>query len=101
MKFGLNQDELELLYNLVVRPLQDFGCEVWIFGSRSKNNYHKFSDIDLLYKIPDGKTLPSGFISLIQESAEESRLSYKVDLVDERDLASAYLENVHREKILL
>lgn len=101
MNFGLSEQEITLLRDLVVDPLKSLGCQVWIFGSRARGTPHPFSDIDLLFQLPSGKSLPSGFLSDIREKAEESRLNYKIDLVDEQDLASSYKANVHQEKILL
>jgi predicted nucleotidyltransferase len=101
MKFGLTEEEFELLHELLIEPLKNQNCEVWIFGSRSRGDHRKFSDIDLLYQVPHGKNLPSGFLSSILENAEESRLNYKIDLVSTGDLASSYQANVDREKIRL
>jgi len=101
MKYGLTDAEWTLLQKLVIEPLQHIGCRVWIFGSRARGNHQAFSDIDLLFELPSGKNLPPGFLSDIHESIEESRLSYKVDLVKLSDLAASYRPNVDREKIPL
>jgi predicted nucleotidyltransferase len=101
MKFGLTLEELTLLDEVLVAPLKANGCEVWIFGSRTRGTHHRFSDIDILFRLSDGAKLPVGFLAEIIERLEESRLSYKVDLVDERDLTENYRANVMQEKIRL
>lgn len=101
MKFGLTEDEFSLLSHLVIEPLKDTGCSVWIFGSRASGRNHQYSDIDLLYSPPPERPIPSGFISNLLESIEDSRLSYKVDLVSDGDLASSYRANVEKEKVRL
>lgn len=43
-----------------------------------------------MYETSDNSPLPIGFISILKESIEESRLPLKVDLVDFQDMADAY-----------
>jgi predicted nucleotidyltransferase len=99
MKFGLTDDEFKILQDLVINPLKKMGCQVWIFGSRARGNHQKFSDIDLLFEESEKKLLPSGFLSQLREKAEESRLNYKLDLVNRDDLAVSYRQNVDLEKM--
>ena len=99
MKFGLTSQELQILSDLVVTPLQNAKCKVWMFGSRVRGTHHKFSDIDLLFE--KAQNLPAGLVSKIKTDIENSRLSYKVDLVDIEDLAKSYLDNVFNERIIL
>ena len=101
MTFGLNQDELNLLHKLVVSPLKDRGCAVWIFGSRARGDHQPFSDIDILFECPQNSKLPAALLSQIKESIEESRLNYKVDLVSTEDLAKSYIDNVNRDRVAL
>ncbi|MEZ4743657.1 MAG: nucleotidyltransferase domain-containing protein [Bdellovibrionota bacterium] len=94
--YGLSQKSWELLLKLAIDPLKNHGAEVWIFGSRARGDYKKFSDIDILYELKQEQQ--TGFISLIKENLEESDLPIKVDLVDLKNLAKAYAVNVHKEK---
>ena len=98
MKFGLSEEYLEILNNLVILPLKNAGGEVWIFGSRARGDHKKFSDIDLLFELSD---IPKGFVSQITEDIEESRIPYKVDLVNIKELASSYRDNVIRDRVKL
>lgn len=55
-------------------------CRLFIFGSRAEGKNRKFSDIDLGIW---GKTkIPGHLIVKVQEELENSRLPYKVDVVD-------------------
>ena len=98
-KYGLTDIELKLLMKLCVDPLQKLNAKVWIFGSRARGDYTKSSDIDLLYEVENNLGL--SVIGKIESDLEESRLPYKVDLVDLNHLASSYREGVFREQILL
>lgn len=101
MKFGLSDNEWDLLSKTVIQPLKNQGCQVWIFGSRARGVQKEFSDIDLLFELPPGSSLPSGFLSNIKEQIEESRLSYKVDLVEWSHLATSYRASVLTDRVPL
>jgi uncharacterized protein len=101
MKYGLNDQQFAMLLDLVINPLKVTGATVWIFGSRARGDYKPFSDIDLMYELPKGLSLPTGFISQIKEKIEESRFPYKIDLVDAQDMAQSYRENAHKDKTIL
>ena len=101
MKFGMTQEQFELLQRLVIGPLKDRGAAVYLFGSRTTGKHHSHSDVDLLYMLPADQTLPSGFLSKLKESIEESRFPFAVDLVDEFSLASSYRENIRKQMVAL
>lgn len=101
MTFGLTPEEFSLLDQILIAPLKMHACQVWIFGSRARGNHHRFSDIDILFKVPEGRSLPPGFLAEVTERLEESRLSCKVDLVDDQFLSESYRSNVDSEKISL
>jgi predicted nucleotidyltransferase len=94
--FGQTENELRILEDLAIYKLKSAGAKVWAFRSRSRGDYKKFSDIDLLYQVK--KTLPSGLIFEITSTLEESDLPYKVDIVSLNDLAESYLEGVLLER---
>ena len=99
MKFGMTSTQFKMLEDMVITPLKSSGAKVYIFGSRVAGHQHSHSDVDLLYSLPEKKDLPAGFISNITESIEESRFPFKVDLVNEEELALSYRERVMSERI--
>ncbi len=101
MTFGLSPNDWALLNQHVLEPFKKMGLIVWVFGSRARGEQQKFSDIDLLYKIPSGKTLPIGAISHIKEAVENSNITIKVDIVAEEDLAESYRASVLKDRILV
>lgn len=98
MKYGLSEAEVGYLYQIVVAPLKEAGASVFIFGSRARGQFQKFSDIDILVQINSDL---SHLISEITERLENSNFPYKVDIVDSSALAPSYLKNVDLDKILL
>lgn len=101
MKFNIPEEQLALLFRIVIEPLKKLGCRVWIFGSRARLDNHEYSDIDILFDPLPGVELRSSKIGLIRDAAEESRLLYKVDLVRLSDLAESYLEGVLEDRVEL
>ena len=87
----------QIISDLVLEPLKKNGARVWIYGSRALGTHKKYSDIDLLYLI--STPLPRGLIGGIEEKLEESALPFKVDLVNEHNLAESYRANVQAQKV--
>jgi predicted nucleotidyltransferase len=67
-------------------------------GSRATGNHKRFSDVDLLIESDD---LTGVMLGRIAEAFEESSLPYKVDLVDVRKLAPAYVPSVMASRRIL
>lgn len=100
MKWGLSEGQYLLLENLVVAPLKQHQCRVYIFGSRARGVHHPHSDVDLLFATSD-ENLPSGVLSKIREDIEESRFPFTVDLVNEAELADSYRPSVFLDRVEL
>lgn len=96
-RFGLSDDQLFLIKKLIQN---EFGAEtdlkVYIFGSRVKGKQRKYSDIDLAFLSKD-KNLNKK-ISKLNNAIEESRLPYKVDLVNFSELLPEYLPEINKSK---
>jgi hypothetical protein len=100
MKFGMSATDFAILEKVAIRPLKTHGCKVWIFGSRARGDHKAFSDIDVLYEEVTGP-LPAGLKSQIAEDLEESRLNFKVDIVNIADAAKSYLPGIMKDRIEL
>ncbi|MFN3454468.1 MAG: nucleotidyltransferase family protein [Pseudobdellovibrio sp.] len=97
MKFGLEEDQYQILENIIISPLKKYGAKVWIFGSRAKGTHRKFSDVDLMYEAQN--ELPKGFVFEITSQLEESNFEYKLDLVHRKDVAQSYKDSIESSKI--
>lgn len=102
MKFGLSDQQYEILNQLVIQPLKQRQATVYVFGSRAREKFHPFSDIDLLY-IEDSShpKISDADLSKIKEDVENSNLVIKVDLVNEVELADSYRDTAMKDRKLL
>lgn len=100
MKFGLTAKEFETLRSLLIRPLIEKEVRLWVFGSRARGDYQKFSDIDILFE-ESGSRLADAFLAQVKDDLEESDLPYKVDLVRAGDLAESYRKSVMTDRVPL
>lgn len=99
-QFGLHPKDYGLLQELVIKPLKKLSVAVYVFGSRARGTAQPYSDVDVLYELKEPEPAHAQEkISEIKESAEESQLTIKVDLVSWENLAASYREGVLRERI--
>ena len=101
MKFGLTEDQFQILNQIVLSPLKSHGATVWIFGSRARGDHKAFSDVDIMYENKENTQFPLGFIGHLKDEIEESRLPFKVDLVDANEMAESYRSGVLADRVVL
>lgn len=98
MKYGLTIAELEFVQSNIVDPLSREGAQIYLFGSRARGNYQKFSDVDIMV---ESKTDLTKQISKIKENAQNSAFPYKIDLVSFNEFSESYKSNYMKERIRL
>jgi len=75
------------------------GRRVWAFGSRATGRRVKrFSDLDLLI---EGDSLSFREAALLDEALDESRLTFKVDVVQMATLMPEFYERIQPERVLV
>jgi predicted nucleotidyltransferase len=75
------------------------GRRVWAFGSRATGQrVRRFSDLDIAV---EGEDLPFDEISLLREALDESRLPFKVDVVELGRVAPEFRSRIQSELVLL
>ena len=100
MRFGLTTEQEKTLRQRLIDPLNKKNIQVFIFGSRVKGNYHKFSDIDIL--VDDvANPVDQREISGILEWFENSNFTLKIDLVLKSQLAKSYEQDVFSSMVQL
>ncbi len=73
--------------------------QVFVFGSRAKNNARPYSDLDLLLR--DNKPLSMQLLANLAFDFEESDLPYKVDLVDWMSISDTFKKTIEPACIAL
>ena len=70
---------IEELKNFLIDYFKNRDVKIYLFGSRARGDFRKYSDIDIL--IESDNDLKDDLIKL-KEIIEESNLIYKVDLIE-------------------
>lgn len=91
-------DDLAEVRRLVFRGLQGRKVEVFLFGSRVTGTACRSSDIDV--GVLPSAPLPEGLLAEIREDLEESRVPYRVELVDLSATDRTFRDRVRREGVL-
>lgn len=99
MKFSLSPSQFQILEHLAIAPLREAHAKIYVFGSRSRGDHHLFSDLDLLIKESNTHPLSDTLLSKIREDLEESNLTIKVDLVNDKYLSSVYRPFVEKDLV--
>ncbi|MBC6404469.1 MAG: nucleotidyltransferase domain-containing protein [Rhodospirillales bacterium] len=74
------------------------GCKVRVFGSRATGRVHRGSDLDLALEGPAGP-LPAVTLSRLKDAFTESRLPYRVDLVDLSAVSEDFRSRIRRQAV--
>jgi predicted nucleotidyltransferase len=96
MRFGLTDSESAFIFQRVVEPLEKLGARVWCFGSRARGDHRPSSDLDFLVESSEDLR---GKLFEISDALVESNFPYKVDLVQEKNLAKSYRAQIERERV--
>ncbi|MDQ5890821.1 MAG: uncharacterized protein QG604_695 [Candidatus Dependentiae bacterium] len=84
-------------YHIIIDILSRYPYTFYAFGSRTKGNPKKFSDLDLCYKEP----IPSNVINELEEAFEESYLPFTVDLLNWNTCSSEFRDIIKNDLIQL
>lgn len=99
MKYGLTPQQHQFIEMEVIQPLKEYGHTVYIFGSRARGDFKKFSDLDLMIEgAPTKKS--QQVVSSLREKLSNSNFPYKVDLVFLNEFAESYRTNYEQERHL-
>lgn len=74
----LAKSEIRIIKSILQELLPT--AEMWVFGSRAQGQGDKYSDVDILLKMPE--PIPFNVMFKLRDAFAESDLTLKVDLVD-------------------
>ncbi|MDQ7090939.1 MAG: restriction endonuclease subunit S [Methylococcales bacterium] len=97
IKFDVTPKELVIVRDILAKYLQE-DCTVWIFGSRAKSRSLVGSDLDLAIEC-DAK-IELKLLTALKIAFEDSRLPYRVDVVDMKAVKPYFKEIIDKERVL-
>jgi hypothetical protein len=89
--------DLEEARRIVLKGLEGHPAKVCLFGSWSRGEARRYSDIDVA--ISPQEPLPPGLLLEIEEALDHSEVLYPVELVDLTTATSSLRERVAAEGI--
>ena len=92
------QSDVNHVFTLIQEALSDYSPDLYLFGSRARQQEQSTSDIDIA--ILTGKTLPLYKLSEVRDKIEESKVIYRVDLVDLARVQPEFRQKVLKEGVL-
>lgn len=96
---GIPQDQLELIRKELNRFLSGrTQFKVFVFGSRRRGDFKKYSDLDLW--IEADPVLSFQDLGSLHEILEDTDVPFKIDLVTTETCLDAYRSGIMAEKVL-
>ncbi len=96
LKFDVTAQEYTLLRDTLAEHLPA-GVQVWVFGSRAKQNARFNSDIDLALEASG--PLDTHVIARLKDAFTEAPLPYRVDLVDMASVSESFRERIRAQAV--
>lgn len=87
----VTENELEEIHKI----LKNFPYEVYVFGSRVKGNYRKFSDLDLIVTSDVSDVEKAE----LRELFEESNLPFEVDVISKNSISKEFWNKIEQDLV--
>jgi type I restriction enzyme, S subunit len=97
IKFDVTPKEFIIIQDILKEYLNN-NCKIWVFGSRAKSSSLFNSDLDLALEYKD--KIDFKLLSKIKIAFEDSRLPYRVDVVDINSVKPYFKDLIKKEMIL-
>lgn len=85
------------LKKLILSELENENMQVFLFGSRARNDNHYTSDVDIAI-VPE-KNSNTGKISSLKEKIENSNIPYKVEIVNVAEVSDDFKNEIMKDAI--
>lgn len=79
--FGLEKRHIDFILEILHKNINDEKAKFFIFGSRAKDRFEEYSDIDIAIKLENNK-LSADILGKILIEFSDSNLPYEVDVID-------------------
>lgn len=80
---------------IVKSILAKYPYKFYVFGSRAKGNYKKYSDLDICYK----DDIPLSIKAKIEGDFEDSALPFTVDLLDLKTCDNSFKDKIQNDMV--
>lgn len=97
MSLDVRPDHLQIVKTILYTHVPD--CEVWAFGSRTKQSARNTSDLDLC--IRGEKPLGFSLLAALKDAFSESNIPYKVDVVDWAVTSESFRAIIEADKCVI
>jgi len=94
--FGLEKRYINYLLEVLSKYISNPAAEFYIFGSRSKGTYKKYSDVDIAINDANLK-ISTLIINKIKAEFENSTFPYEVDIVDLNSINESFLKIIRND----
>lgn len=96
---GLTTDQLEAVKTILMGPLvAKSHYQVFIFGSRRRGDFRKYSDLDFWIEAEPSLTLEE--LADLADSFQDSELPYQIDIVTPETCTETFKANIMAEKVI-
>jgi len=93
---NLEEKYLKQVKEILLKNLKDTNIKVYAFGSRTKQKFRQYSDLDLALKLED-KKIEYKLISTLKYDFEESLIPIKVDILDLNDISETFKKCIEKD----
>lgn len=90
--------DVDKVFALIQETLNDYSPDLYLFGSRARQQEQSTSDIDIA--ILTEQTLPLHKLSEVRDKIEQSKIIYRVDLVDLARANPEFKQKILKEGVL-
>lgn len=93
---NLEEKYLNQVKEILFKNLKNTNIKVFAFGSRTKQNYRQYSDLDLALKMGD-KIIDSKILMNLKYDFEESLIPIRVDVLDLNDISESFKKCIEKD----
>ena len=93
---NLEEKYLNQVKEILFKNLKNTNIKVYAFGSRTKQKFRQYSDLDLALKLED-KKIEYKLISNLKYDFEESLIPITVDVLDLNDISESFKKCIEKD----
>ncbi len=97
-KFGLTENQLSFILKILNENISKKDVKYYIFGSRAKGTFKKFSDVDIAINLNHNKLAPETLAKILIDF-EDSLFPYKVDIIDLNGIDEKFFDYIKNDLI--